>query len=93
MTNSWDNLKVLSDAKFFLEAFRRLLNQNKLPNFSSWGAWCREIGMRYHPRLEHKQHKDSPLNPYIVVDRIFRQLRNDDIIACGNARGFTASCS
>jgi acetolactate synthase-1/2/3 large subunit len=25
------------------------------------------------------------LNPYVIVDRIFRQMRDDDVVACGNA--------
>jgi acetolactate synthase-1/2/3 large subunit len=78
-------LRVHSDAKVFLSTLMRLLSQIKLPNYSAWSTWCQEIKQRYHARLEHKQLSNSPLNPYIVVDRIFSQLRDNDIIACGNA--------
>ncbi len=79
------DLKVQADAQGFVSTLRRLLVQNTLPNFSAWGAWCREIGERYHARREHSQKPGAPLNPYVVVDRIFRQMRDDDVAACGNA--------
>ena len=34
---------------------------------------------------EHKQVSGAPLNPYVMVDRIFKHLRDDDIVVCGNA--------
>lgn len=79
------HLRVHADAKVFLSALMRLLSLSKLPNYSTWSTWCQEIKYRYHPRLEHKQLSYSALNPYLVVDRIFSQLRDNDIVACGNA--------
>jgi len=79
------DLKVQADAQAFISALRRLLAKDTLPNFAAWGAWCREIGERYHARREHSQKPGAPLNPYVVVDRIFRQMREDDVVACGNA--------
>ena len=79
------DLKVQGDAQAFVRTLRRLIAQDTLPNFSAWGAWCREIGERYHARREHSQKPDAPLNPYVMVDRIFRQMRGDDVVACGNA--------
>lgn len=78
-------LRVNADAKVFLSTLLSLISQSKLPNYSAWSTWCHEIKHRYHPRLEHTQLNNSPLNPYLVVDRIFSQLRDNDIIACGNA--------
>jgi acetolactate synthase-1/2/3 large subunit len=79
------DLKVQADAKVFVSTLRRMLARETLPNFSAWGAWCREIGERYHARREHSQKPEAPLNPYMVVDRIFRQMRDDDVVVCGNA--------
>ena len=79
------NLRVHADAKVFLNTLRQHLENSELPDYSTWSNWCKEINIHYHPRSEHKQIENSPLNPYLVVDRIFKQLRDDDIIACGNA--------
>jgi acetolactate synthase-1/2/3 large subunit len=79
------DLKVHADAELFISTLRRLIVQHTLPSFTAWSEWCRDIGVRYHVRREHKQLPGGPLNPYVVVDRIFRQMRDDDIVACGNA--------
>lgn len=79
------DLKVQADAALFISTLSRLLEQHNLPAFTPWSAWCRDIGARYHVRHEHKQLPGAPLNPYMVVDRIFSQMRDDDIAACGNA--------
>jgi acetolactate synthase-1/2/3 large subunit len=79
------DLKVHADAEVFISTLRTLLSEHRLPSFATWGVWCRDIGERYHARHEHKQVLDGLLNPYVVVDRVFRQLRDDDVVACGNA--------
>lgn len=79
------SLKIQADEKNFLNTLKRILSSNPLPDFSNWSAWCKKIGDRYHPGREHHQIANAPLNPYLLVERIFSQLRDDDIIACGNA--------
>ncbi len=79
------DLKVHADAEVFINTLSTLLSLHRLPSFATWGDWCRDICERYHARHEHKQVPGGPLNPYVVVDRIFRQLRDNDVVACGNA--------
>jgi acetolactate synthase-1/2/3 large subunit len=59
--------------------------QAELPDYSAWARWCRSIRDTYSVVNEHKQIAGAPLNPYLVIDRIFHQMRDDDIAACGNA--------
>lgn len=79
------DLRVTADAKDFINTLLSELTVQTLPNYTHWGAWCRDIGERYHALREHTQKPDAPLNPYVIVDRIFRQIRDDDVVACGNA--------
>lgn len=79
------NLAIVADAAYFISTIDKLLDKNPLPNYSSWAKWCREIGANYDVSHEHQQQSDSPLNPYIVVNRIFQQMRENDIIVCGNS--------
>ncbi len=79
------DLRVQADAKAFISTLQAVLARHKLPSYAQWGAWCRDMGERYHARREHVQKPEAPLNPYLVVDRIFRTMRDDDIVACGNA--------
>lgn len=79
------DLGVESDLAFFMDAFENELALVNLPKFNSWKDWCQKIKGRYSVMAEHQQKPDAVLNPYIVVDRIFNQMRDDDIVVCGNA--------
>jgi len=79
------HLKLQADAEVFISTLRSLLTQEALPSFAAWSTWCRDIGTRYDVRREHQQTPGAALNPYVIVDRIFRHMRDDDIAVCGNA--------
>lgn len=79
------DLRVQADAKDFIRKLQEVLARQSLPNYDPWAGWCRDIGQRYHVRREHVQTPGAALNPYLVVDRVFRQMRDDDVVACGNA--------
>jgi acetolactate synthase-1/2/3 large subunit len=76
---------IEADLRDFFDAFEKELAGTKLPSFHPWIEWCQSIVEKYDPTHEHHQIKSAPLNPYLVVDRIFKQLRPDDIVATGNA--------
>lgn len=78
-------LGVVADAGRFIAAFASALERQPLPDFEPWQAWCRQTGGRYAPAAEHRQAPDAPLNPYTAVATIFHQLRDDDVVVCGNA--------
>jgi acetolactate synthase-1/2/3 large subunit len=79
------DLKVVADAGNFLDAMERGLKNVSLPNYVHWAAWCREIGQRFAVHKEHQQISGAPLNPYLIVSRVFQHMRPDDVVACGNA--------
>jgi acetolactate synthase-1/2/3 large subunit len=78
-------LRVQADLRRFLPALMAALEGHQLPVFSPWQAWVRDINERYDVRREHSQKPDAPLNPYRVVNRVFERMRDDDVVACGNA--------
>lgn len=79
------NLPIVSDADIFIKTIDLLLDKASLPDFNSWSEWCHKMGLEYDVSNEHQQKEDSILNPYVVVERIFQQMREDDIVVCGNA--------
>lgn len=79
------DLKIVSDAESFIDSIDKLLNKHTLPSYASWSKWCHEIGEKYDVRHEHQQVPGKPLNPYVVVDQVFQQMREDDVVVCGNA--------
>ena len=76
---------VVSDVADFLRALDLAHQDIALPDYSNWSAWCQSVGERYAVRNEHKQSLDQPLNPYLLVDRVFDHMRDSDVVACGNA--------
>lgn len=79
------DLGIVADLSDFLNCFEQELQAYRLPDYSAWATWCRNIGEEYRLAREHVQQDHAPLNPYLVVDRIFKRMRPDDIAACGNA--------
>ncbi|GLT21803.1 acetolactate synthase [Zoogloea oryzae] len=76
------DLRIGADASVFLGALT-LACTDGLPDFSPWAAWCRDIARRY-PTGGHPAN-GAQLHPYALVERVFSQLRDDDIVVCGNA--------
>lgn len=79
------DLGIEADLLDFFEAFEEEAGAVKLPSYQNWVEWCQGISKKYNVSNEHKQQPGGPLNPYVVVDRIFRQMRPDDVVAAGNA--------
>ncbi len=76
---------IVADALQFLQTLSAALQAQRLPDYRSWADWCQRIGSDYAVQREHQQRPDGPLNPYVLVDRVFGQLRDNDVVACGNA--------
>jgi acetolactate synthase-1/2/3 large subunit len=54
------------------------------PQHDSWLAWCRERVERYPVVLPEYWSKPEPVNPYCFMQRLFEQLSDNDVIACGD---------
>ncbi len=77
--------KIVCDAAQFISLLDKNIEQSDvLPRFDAWVSWVQQINEKYSAIKEHS-HKNSKLNPYLIVERITNQLRDNDIIVCGNA--------
>jgi len=54
------------------------------PQHENWLAWCRERIIRYPVVLPEYWAKAEPVNPYCFMQRLFEQLDEGDIVACGD---------
>jgi len=54
------------------------------PRHGDWLAWCRERVKRYPVVLPEYWSKPEPVNPYCFMQRLFEQLADNDVIACGD---------
>lgn len=76
------DLRITSDARIFLDSLADACT-TPLPDYSPWAAWCRDIRARYP--IFTAPPAGAGIHPYTLVSRIFAQLRDDDIVVCGNA--------
>jgi acetolactate synthase-1/2/3 large subunit len=56
-----------------------------LPQHAEWLAWCRERVASYPPVLPRQREFNGKINAYHFVERLFKGLDANDIVACGNA--------
>lgn len=77
-------LGIVADARRFLHTLTAQARVTPLPDFTAWVRWCQGLRTRY-PLLQPHQTLSPRLNPYAVVHHLFSQLREDDIVVCGNA--------
>lgn len=76
-------LRIRADAADFLGALKQACASAPLPDYTPWADWCRSIRARYP--VFTPPTPGTEIHPYALVDRVFSQLRDDDVIVCGNA--------
>jgi acetolactate synthase-1/2/3 large subunit len=79
------DLPIHSDPYFFISEFLAELENCDLPNHVAWLSWCKEKLAKYPVILPSYASKDSPINPYIFIDKLSNALAENDIIVCSNA--------
>ncbi len=80
------DLAIHCDARLFLEELDRQIDAYGFDVIAhtEWLAWCRERVDRYPVVLpKHRELKDY-INPYYFVDRLFDELREDDVVVTAN---------
>lgn len=76
------DLPVVCDAGQFIGGLEAACADG-LPDYSPWVGWCQDIRSRFpvHTPAGRGEH----IHPYDLVNHVFKQLREDDIVVCGNA--------
>lgn len=76
---------VHADLRQFLPLLLDKARQwKRQPAHASWLGWCKERLSRYPVVLPEYWAGTEDVNPYCFVDRLFEQLAENDIIACGD---------
>lgn len=81
------DLPIHCDVKVFLEELNRQLDEDNFdPEIhSDWLAWCQERVQRYPIFLSQKhQSQENAINPYHLMNSLFKCLDKDDVIVCGD---------
>jgi acetolactate synthase-1/2/3 large subunit len=79
------DLGIHADLKDFLRALLAELPQTGAPRHSQWLQWCKARVAKYPVVLPRHRDPSRPINPYHFIEELFRLLRADDVVVCGNA--------
>lgn len=85
------NLPIHADIKDALTKILQTGFVNKNPEHSRWLAWCRSVNVKYPAVLPEYYKKQTPVNPYIFMEKLSEHLDEGDVTACGN--GSACVCS
>lgn len=69
------------------DVVKSLLKKEYMPENEShkkWLDWCRKVNEKYPIVLERYYEKKSPINPYVFIDKLFDELKENDKIIVGN---------
>jgi len=78
-------LKIHADLRDVIPALLERLGEHKpQTEHASYLEWCRDKVVRYPTVLPAYREKSTLINPYYFMELLFRSLRPDDIVVCGN---------
>jgi acetolactate synthase-1/2/3 large subunit len=85
------DLGVHADVGFFVAELARLAEAEVPASHAEWMAWCRERRARYPVVLPEFLHAETPVNPYVFVERLGDGLQEGDIIVVANGSACVVS--
>jgi acetolactate synthase-1/2/3 large subunit len=85
------HMSVHADVGFFLEALEAALTGPSPAAWPDWLAWCLERKSRYPVVLPEYRQAGKPVNPYVFVDELSRQLSSDSIVVTANGAAVVVS--
>ena len=78
------HLPVHADVGFFVEELAREPAPQGPIVHDDWMAWCRERRARYPVVLPEYRSAETPVNPYLFVERLADRLEERDVVVCAN---------
>lgn len=78
------DLKICADVKDFIKG---ILNEPYTFNNKchvEWLRWCKNTNSRYPAVRDIYRETRSPVNPYVFVEKLFKQLNENETIITGN---------
>ena len=77
------DMPINADVK---DVLQKLLQADYSPNqeHKQWLDWCKKLVNKYPATLEEYHNNNKLINPYVFMDKLFGQLKDNDRIICGN---------
>jgi len=78
------NMKVHADVKNFMTQLLKIDFINESKEQRDWLQWCRNINTKYPVDLPSYYEKNTPVNPYVFMHKLFEELKENDVIVASN---------
>lgn len=75
--------RVHADLRNFIPAMESATASWK-PHHADWVSWCKDRLARFPVALPEYWQGANNVNPYCFMDRLFAQLKENDVVACGD---------
>lgn len=75
------DLKLHNDLR---DLFPVLLKRDYTPHHESWRAWAKEVAFRYPADLPEYYEKSTPVNPYVFMRQMSKELSDDELVVTSN---------
>lgn len=85
------DMPIHADLKDFLPGLLQSIESVPTLGELKWLQWCRQIHQKYPAVLPHYYATNTPVNPYIFMDRLSHGLAEGDVTVTGN--GSACVCS
>lgn len=72
--NAFDVMKAIASSDYIAEE----------ESHKKWLKWCKDINAKYPATLPSYYDKKNPMNPYAFMTEMFKELKEDEKIICGN---------
>ena len=78
------DLPIHANVKDVMVSINKQLERQKISNnHEKWINWSRSVHNRY-PAVKQSYNVSSALNPYVFLDKLFKQLEEGDVTVTGN---------
>jgi acetolactate synthase-1/2/3 large subunit len=85
------DMPIHADLADFLPGLLDAVKQDSKLGNAQWLAWCRDVNQKYPAVLPEYSERDTPINPYVFMERLSRHLEEGDVTITGN--GSACVCS
>ena len=85
------DLPIQADLREFFEALQRHELPLPRPAHENYLAWCRARRERYPVVLERHRTQESPANPYVFTEALFRHLPENQVVVTGDGTACVAT--
>ncbi|MDE6521753.1 MAG: thiamine pyrophosphate-binding protein [Muribaculaceae bacterium] len=85
------DLAIHADLSEFIVKFKKAIADVKLPDYSRWIEWGREIESQLPTLLDDNPSVEGYTNSYEFADKLFRDLHEGDVVVTGNGTAYTCT--